>query len=247
MALEIIQIPVLSDNYIYLIHEPLSGLTAVVDPALANTPLKEAEARGWAITQILNTHHHFDHVGGNLEIKAETGCTIVGPSYDRNRIPGIDVEVSEGTPYQFGEAKADIYFIPGHTSGHIAYHFSEDHALFVGDTIFALGCGRLFEGTPDQMFSSIAKLKELPDETRIYCAHEYTAANGEFALSVDPDNQFLKSRMDDVYARRAKDLPTVPSFLSEEKKTNPFLLAPDVKTFADVRAKKDAFLGRVNF
>jgi len=241
MALEIVQIPVLSDNYVYLVHEDQSGLTAVVDPALAAPVLEAAEARGWAITHILNTHHHFDHVGGNLEIKRATGAAIVGPAYDAARIPGIDLEVSEGDVFMLGEAAADIYFVPGHTSGHIAYHFKSDDALFIGDTLFALGCGRLFEGTPEQMFKSLAKIKKLPPATRIYCAHEYTEANGAFALSVDPDNPALIARMQDVLARRAENLPTVPSFLSEELTTNPFLLAKDVKSFADVRAKKDGF------
>jgi hydroxyacylglutathione hydrolase len=241
MALEIVQIPVLADNYVYLVHESLSGLTAVVDPAVAKAPLEAAGMRGWAISHILNTHHHDDHTGGNLEIKEETGCVIVGPTYDRDRIPGIDVEVNEEQPYKFGDTQAKIFFIPGHTRGHIAYWFKDDNALFVGDTIFALGCGRLFEGTPEQMFDSLQKLKRLPDQTRIYCAHEYTEDNGRFALTVDPDNKALKLRMDDVYKRRGEGLPTVPSFMGEEKKTNPFLLAEDVITFAEVRARKDRF------
>ena len=241
MALEIIQIPLLVDNYAYLLREPVSGLVGIVDPSVSDPPLKAAEERGWAITHVLNTHHHWDHTGGNLEIKAATGCIVVGPTYDKDRIPGIDVEVAEGTPFQFGETTADIYFIPGHTSGHIAFHFRDEAALFVGDTLFSMGCGRLFEGTPEQMFASMQKIKQLPDETKIYCGHEYTEANGTFALTIDPNSLALKNRMEDVYALRAKDLPTVPSFLGEEKKTNPFLLAPDVVTFADIRAKKDAF------
>lgn len=241
MALEIVQVPLLHDNYAYLLREPKSGLVGVVDPSVAGGPLKAAENRGWAISHVLNTHHHWDHTGGNLEIKRETGCIIVGPSYDRDRVPGIDVEVSEGEPFRFGETFAEIIFIPGHTRGHIAFWFKSEAALFVGDTLFALGCGRLFEGTPAQMFESLQKLKALPDETRIYCGHEYTLDNGEFALTLDPDNQALKARMDDVYALRAQGLPTVPSFMSEEKKTNPFLLAENVGAFADVRARKDAY------
>ena len=160
---------------------------------------------------------------------------------DRDRVPGIDQEVSEDAPFQFGETSAEILFIPGHTRGHIAFHFAREKAAFVGDTLFAMGCGRMFEGTAEEMFSSLQKLKTLPDDTKIYCGHEYTRANGEFAMTIHPDNTAIKERMDDVYAKRAKDLPTVPSFMGEEKKTNPFLLAPDVATFADVRAKKDAF------
>lgn len=241
VALEVVQLPVLYDNYVYLVHELVSGLTAVVDPAVSGAPLEAAEKRGWNITHILNTHHHADHVGGNLAIKAATGCTIVGPSYDKDRIPGIDVEVSEGDDFKFGEAPADIIFVPGHTRGHIAYNFRDDHKLFIGDTLFAMGCGRLFEGTPAQMFDSLSKLKSLPGDTLIYCAHEYTEANGNFALTVDGGNKALLARMKDVRQKRSEGLPTVPSFLSEERKTNPFLLAGDVDRFAEVRAKKDQF------
>ncbi len=241
MALEIVHFPLLHDIYDYLLREPISGLVGVVDPSVAGAPLIEAESRGWGISHVLNTHHHWDHTGGNLEIKAATGCIVVGPSYDRDRVPGIDVEVSEKAPFIFGETAAEIIFIPGHTRGHIAFWFKQENALFVGDTLFAMGCGRLFEGTPEQMFDSLQKLKNLPDETKIYCGHEYTQNNGEFALTLDPDNEALKARMADVYALRARDLPTVPFFMSEDKKTNPFLLAKDVPTFAEVRAKKDVF------
>lgn len=241
MSLDVVQIPVLNDNYVYLVREPKSGLVAVVDPAVADAPLKEAEKRGWKITHILNTHHHNDHTGGNLKIKAETGCTIIGPAYDKERIPGIDVEVREGDDFRFGEARADILFVPGHTKGHIAYFFKDDHKLFIGDTLFAMGCGRLFEGTPSQMFTSLGKLKGLPDDTLIYCAHEYTLDNGRFALTVHADNPDLKARVRTVKKMRDEGKPTVPSTLKEEKKTNPFLLAKDVPTFAEVRAKKDSW------
>ncbi len=241
MALEVVQLPVLSDNYVYLVHEPKAKVTAVVDPAVADAPLRAAKERGWTITHILNTHHHGDHVGGNLAIKAATGCTIVGPAYDEARIPGIDETVREGDDFALGQARADILFVPGHTSGHIAYFFKADHKLFIGDTLFAMGCGRLFEGTPEQMFASLGKLKGLPDDTLIYCAHEYTEENGTFALTVEKGNQDLIRRMSEVRAMRKIGLPTVPSTLRQEKKTNPFLLAPDVPTFAEVRAKKDRF------
>ena len=241
MALEIVQVPLLTDNYAYLLREPKSGLVGIVDPSVAAGPLKAAEDRGWAISHVLNTHHHWDHTGGNLEIKSATGCTVVGPSYDADRIPGIDQEVSEDAPFKFGATEAEIIFIPGHTTGHIAFWFREEKAAFVGDTLFAMGCGRLFEGTPEMMFASMQKLKKLPDDTKIYCGHEYTLHNGEFAMGLDPGNAAIKERMDDVYARRAESLPTVPSFMGEEKKTNPFLLAPDVKSFAEVRAKKDRY------
>jgi hydroxyacylglutathione hydrolase len=253
--LEIHQIPVLSDNYVYLAHCPATGDTAVVDPAVTGPVMDAAKARGWTITHILNTHHHGDHTGGNLEIKAATGCTIVGPKADRARIPGIDVEVDDGDTYRLGEADSKVFFVPGHTRGHIAYWFADSDALFCGDTMFAMGCGRLFEGTPAQMWHSLSKLKDLPGETRIFCAHEYTQANGQFALSVEPDNTDLVARMAVVDAKRARNEPTVPSTLAEERATNPFL-RPDspllqktvgmvgddpVDVFAETRARKDSF------
>ena len=165
-TLDIVRIPVLNDNYVWLMREPQSGSVGVVDPAVAGPVLAEAAKRRWKITHILNTHHHGDHVGGNREIKEATGCTIVGPRRDRARIPGIDVEVDDGERYRFGEAEADVFFVPGHTSGHIAYAFREQKALFCGDTLFALGCGRLFEGTPQQMWTSLSRLRALPDDMR---------------------------------------------------------------------------------
>jgi len=184
-----------------------------------------------------------------------TGCTIVGPKYDRDRIPGIDVEVSEETGYDFGKAHADIYFVPGHTRGHIAYWFAESNALFCGDTLFSLGCGRLFEGNPKQMWHSLGKIRALPDDARVYCAHEYTEANARFALTVDPANEALKARMSEIRKLRAADRPTVPSRLGDEKAANPFLRADDpalaanvglggadpVEVFGEVRRRKDNF------
>lgn len=253
--LEIKQIPVLSDNYVYLAHCPDTGDTAIVDPAVVGPVLDGLAEMGWTLTHILNTHHHADHTGGNLELKAETGCTIVGPRADRDRIPGIDVEVGDGEIYKLGNATATVFDVPGHTKGHIAYWFDESDALFCGDTLFVMGCGRLFEGTPAQMVHSLAKFDALPDQTKVYCAHEYTQSNGRFALTVEPQNQVLVDLMAEVDDKRARDIPTVPSTLGQERATNPFLrpTSPDlqatvgmmgadpVDVFAEVRRRKDSF------
>jgi hydroxyacylglutathione hydrolase len=254
-VLDIVRIPVLNDNYVWLIREPQSGCVGVVDPAVAGPVLAEADKRRWKITHILNTHHHGDHVGGNREIKASTGCIIVGNRRDKARIPGIDVEVDDGDHYRFGEAEAEIFFIPGHTSGHIAYAFRDQRALFCGDTIFALGCGKMFEGTPQQFWTSLSRLRALPDDMRVYCAHEYTQSNARFALTVETDNQQLKARSASIDSARARGEATVPSLLGEEKATNPFLRADvlsvqqavgmaggdPVAVFAEVRHRKDVF------
>jgi hydroxyacylglutathione hydrolase len=253
--LEIVRIPALRDNYLWLARDPASGATAVIDPAEAEPVMAELKSRGWRLTHILNTHHHADHVGGNAALKAATGCIIVGPRADAARIPGIEVEVGEGDTYRLGEAETRVFDVPGHTSGHIAYWFPESRALFCGDTIFALGCGRLFEGTPAQMWSSISKLRRLPPETRVYCAHEYTQSNARFALTVEPTNEALVARAAAVDRKRARGEATVPSTLGEEVATNPFLRAdrPEllaaagldgldpVAVFGEVRRRKDRF------
>ena len=255
MTLDIRQIPVLNDNYVYLIREPESGCIAVVDPAVAGPILDEANRLGWTITHILNTHHHGDHTGGNLEIKKKTGCTIVGPGPDRDRIPGIDIEVNDGDTYSFGAIEAEIFFVPGHTRGHISYWYADADALFCGDTLFSIGCGRVFEGTMDQMWSSLSRLRALPAETRVYCAHEYTQSNIRFAVSIDPNNLALRTREAEVKMKRQNGEPTVPSRLAEELAANPFLRAdqPDlqaalgmsganpVAVFTEVRQRKDVF------
>lgn len=242
MSLEVVQIPVLSDNYVFLVHAP-TGETAVIDPAVAEPVLEAAAARGWRITHILNTHWHPDHVGGNDAIKTATGCQIVGPAGEAVKIPRIDRAVGEGEEVRLGDSVARVIDVPGHTAGHIAYHFGADNLLFCGDTLFAMGCGRLFEGTPDEMFESLSKLMALPDETLVYCAHEYTESNGRFALTVEPDNDDLVRRMTTVTALRTEGKPTVPSTIGEERRTNPLTRAPDVAEFARRRAGKDAFRG----
>lgn len=253
--LEIVQIPVLTDNYIYLLHDPEADVTAVVDPAEAAPVLATLEARGWTLDLILNTHHHGDHVGGNLALKTATGCRIIGPAADTARIPGIDEAVAEGDTVSVGASTARVFDIPGHTRGHIAYYFAADEALFCGDTLFAMGCGRLFEGTPYQMVQSLAKFAPLPGTTRVYCAHEYTENNGRFALDIEPRNATLTLRMRGVQQMRAEGRPTIPTTLAEERATNPFLRCEDsrlkralgmedanpVDVFAELRARKDNF------
>ena len=240
MALEIIRIPVLSDNYVWLVHEPVSGETMVVDPAVAPPVLEEAERRGWRITQIWNTHWHPDHTGGNVDIKAVTGCVITGPAAEAARIPTLDVQVKEGDTVRLGSVEAQVIDVPAHTAGHIAFHFAEDRAAFVGDTLFAMGCGRLFEGTPEQMYSNMRKLEILSDDTAVYCAHEYTLSNGRFALTVEPDNEALVGRMAEVIAMRERGEPTVPTSIALERATNPFMRATSVQELAARRAAKDA-------
>ena len=254
-TLEIHQIPTRSDNYVYLMRESSSGNAAVVDPSDAAPVLETLDMFGWNLTHILATHHHDDHIGGVPEIKAATNCTVVGPRADRHRIPLIDVEVGDGDAYMLYEAEAKVWDVPGHTRGHIAYWFSQSRALFCGDTLFALGCGRVFEGTHAQMYASISKFKEVPNDTWVYCAHEYTLANAKFALHVDPDNAALAVYARQIERRREAGVSTVPSLMGVERRTNPFLRADDAafaKTlgmegraaadvFAEVRTRKDTF------
>jgi hydroxyacylglutathione hydrolase len=253
--LEIHQFPCLNDNYGYLVHEPSSGATAAIDTPEVKPILAALAEKGWTLTHILNTHHHFDHAGGNAELKAKTGCTVIGPKGEKDLIPGIDRAVGEGDIVELGAARARVIDVPGHTRGHIAYSFDKEHLAFVGDTLFALGCGRLFEGTAEQMWTSLGKLMELPDDTVVYCAHEYTQANARFALSVEPDNAALAARAREIGEKRARGEWTVPTTIGLEKKTNPFLraaspdlrrvlglqAAPDVDVFAETRKRKDNF------
>ncbi|MGD0143440.1 MAG: hydroxyacylglutathione hydrolase [Rhizomicrobium sp.] len=254
-ALAIELVPCLSDNYAYLIHSRDDGLCAVVDPSEPGPVRKAIAERGLRLTHILNTHHHFDHTGGNLALKEEFHAEIVGPAKDRERIPGIDVGVDEDTPWQFGSRAVRVLEIPAHTRAHIAFVFTQDNAVFTGDTLFAMGCGRLFEGTPAMMWDSLSKLMRLPGDMRVYCGHEYTLNNGRFALTLEPSNSELQVRMADVRALRAKNAPTIPSTIDLEKRTNPFVRpdsaeirhtlnmagATDVDVFAEMRRRKDAF------
>ncbi len=249
------QFPCLSDNYGFLVHDPESGETATIDTPDADRILAEADAAGWRITQIWNTHHHPDHAGGNAAVRAATGARIIAPSYDAHRIPDIDVPVSDGYTVALGRHEARVLFTPGHTLGHVCYHFADDRIAFVGDTLFALGCGRLFEGSPEQMWASLSRLAAWPEETRIYCAHEYTQANAAFALSVDPDNRDLQAYAAAVEAERARGEATVPTTIGAELAANPFLrpadpairkrlgleAADDTAVFAEIRRRKDNF------
>ena len=240
MPIEIVRVPVLSDNYVWLVHEATSGETLVVDPAVAEPVLAAVEARGWKISQIWNTHWHPDHVGGNAEIKAATGCIITGPAAEAERISTLDVQVRGGDVVQLGGVRAMVLDVPAHTAGHIAYHFETEQVAFVGDTLFAMGCGRLFEGTAAQMFDNMRKLEALGDATAIYCAHEYTLSNARFAVTVEPDNAALQQRVSDVVAARERGEATVPTTIALERATNPFMRASSVEELAARRAAKDA-------
>ena len=253
--LKIIQLLVLNDNYIYLIHDEISGETAVVDPALAEPVIDYLAKQGWPLKYVLNTHHHLDHVEGNTALKQRTGCTVVAGQTDAHRIPDFDIGVSEGDALFLGQHKIKVMITPGHTTGHVVYYFEKDDLLFCGDTLFVMGCGRLFEGTPEQMYASLQKLKALPAETKVYCAHEYTQANGKFALSVESDNQVLQDKLQRVAELRRNNLSTVPSTIAEEIATNPFFRteslsiqktldlggANQVEVFTALRKRKDVF------
>jgi hydroxyacylglutathione hydrolase len=248
MSLTVHQFPCLSDNYGFLVRDEATGKTATIDTPDADAILAELEKLGWGLDLILNTHWHPDHAGGNAAVKAATGATIIGPQ-EVTRIAPLDREVHDGDVVELGDTRFAIIDTGGHTLGHIAYHDAKDDIAFVGDTLFALGCGRLFEGTAEQMWSSLGKLTALPDATTVYCAHEYTAANARFALSVD-DDPALKARAEQVFAARERGEPTVPTSIGAEKATNPFLRAPLLRpdlepamAFAEIRAAKDGFKG----
>lgn len=241
--LEIVRIPALSDNYIWLVHDAASGETMVVDPSEAAPVLAVAERRGWTIGQIWNTHWHPDHTGGNAEIKAAHGAIVTGPAAEARRIPTLDVTVAEGDTVKLGRHVATVLETPGHTAGHIVFHLGDDALVFTGDTLFAMGCGRLFEGDAAQMFANMQRLAMLPPETIVYCAHEYTAANARYAVTVEPDNTATAARLVEVTRQRAAGEPTVPTTIAAELATNPFLRASSVEQLAQRRAAKDNFAG----
>jgi len=251
--MQIHQFPCLSDNYGFLAHDPASGATAAIDTPDAAEILRQAEARGWRITDIWNTHWHPDHAGGNAALKARTGARVTGPAEVERIGQAPDRIVVEGDAVTLGARTARVLDVGGHTLGHIAYVFDAERVGFVGDALFSLGCGRLFEGTPEQMWASLQKIAALPPETTLYCAHEYTESNARFAIHHDPDNRDLQARVAEIARLRAAHQPTVPMTLERELRTNPFLRAPhlkasllgpeasDVAAFAELRRRKDAF------
>ncbi|MEC9248938.1 MAG: hydroxyacylglutathione hydrolase [Pseudomonadota bacterium] len=255
MSCEIHLFPCLTDNYGFLIHDRSTGLTASVDTPEVSAINVALSQKSWNLTHIFNTHHHQDHAGGNLELKEKWKCKIVGAANDEKRIPGIDEKVVDGDRFKFGGTEVKVFEIPGHTKGHIAYYFASEHVVFVGDTIFSMGCGRLFEGTASQMWSSLQKLMALPLDTKIYCAHEYTESNADFAITIDPSNSILKNRVAEVRELRRQSQPTIPTTLKLEKATNPFLRAENdpikanlnmigrepENVFAKIRKLKDSF------
>jgi hydroxyacylglutathione hydrolase len=253
--LQIHQFPCLADNYGFLIHDPARGATAAIDTPDAGEILRQADAKGWRITDIWNTHWHPDHAGGNAAIVKATGAKVTGPAEVERMGKAPDRVVDEGDAVQLGDIEARVLNVGGHTLGHIAYVFDGENAGFVGDALFSMGCGRLFEGTPEQMWTSLQKIAALPRDLTLYCAHEYTEANARFAIHYDPTNHDLQARVAEVKRLRAEGKPTVPMSLDTELKTNPFLRAPqlksaimkpdatDVEAFADLRVRKDSFKG----
>ena len=253
--MDIVILPALSDNYIHLIRDPASGAVAVVDPAEAGPVIEALTARGWGLDAIFNTHHHGDHIGGNRALKARYGCPVIGARADLTRIPELDLALVDGSQYIFGSETISVIATPGHTSGHLAFHWPGIKALFCGDTLFSLGCGRLFEGTAAEMWASLCRLRALPGDTRVYCAHEYTLANARFALTIEPDNPALAARVEEAKRQREHGRPTIPTTLATERATNPFLRAdqpgiaaalglsgaPATEIFAEIRRRKDHF------
>ncbi|CAA2988597.1 probable hydroxyacylglutathione hydrolase 2, chloroplastic [Olea europaea subsp. europaea] len=222
-TLQIELVPCLKDKYAYLLHDMDTGTVGVVDPSEAVPVIDVLNRKNWNLTYILNTHHHFDHTGGNMELKERYGAKVIGSGVDKDRIPGIDIALNDGDKWMFASHEVLVMATPGHTRGHISFHFPGSKSIFTGDTLFNLSCGKLFEGTPQQMLSSLRKITSLPDDTNIYCGHEYTLSNSKFALSVEPGNEELQSYAAQVAHLSSKGLPTIPTSLRKEKSCNPFL------------------------
>jgi hydroxyacylglutathione hydrolase len=234
-------IPCLKDNYSYLIIDEESNIACVVDPSEAEPIIKYLKNTKIKLKFILNTHHHYDHVGGNQKLKEKYGASIVGYKGDKERIPGIDILVNDQENWIYKNFEAKIMYIPGHTLGHICFYFYKNNSVFTGDTLFSLGCGRVFEGTYDQMFNSLMKLKELPKNTKIFCGHEYTLQNSKFCLTHDKNNQNLKDKINDIKIKLKAGLPTIPSTIQDELKCNIFFRSHNVETFSKLRDLKDNF------
>ena len=239
MRIEIIKC--LQDNYSYLIIDKNNLKACVVDPSEASPIINFVEKKKLKLVYILNTHHHYDHVGGNLELKRKYNSKVIGFKEDKKRIPGIDILVEDNQIWNEDNFEAKIYHVPGHTSGHIAFHFFKEKKLFIGDTLFSLGCGRIFEGTNEEMFNSLNKIKRIPDDTEIYCGHEYTLQNSKFCLAHDSTNLNLKNKILEIERKLKNGLPTIPTFLKDELKCNIFLKAKDVESFSKLRDLKDNF------
>ncbi|WP_456389838.1 hydroxyacylglutathione hydrolase [Profundibacter sp.] len=255
MSLQIATIPCRSDNYAFLLHDTDSGQTALVDAPEAAPIINELDRRGWTLTQILITHHHYDHIDGVEELRAKYAAKVIGAKADAYRLPPLDLELVEGDTISIGNNIGSVLDVSGHCDNHLAFHFAASYAVFTADSLMALGCGRLFEGTPTQMWESLSKLAALPPMTMVYSGHEYTAANATFAHSIEPNNPALKDRILQIIEARAQDMPTVPSILADELATNPFLraaspeiretlgmqTASDAEVFAEIRQRKDNF------
>jgi hydroxyacylglutathione hydrolase len=253
--LEVYQYPTRGDNYGVLIHDPETEATAAIDAPDAEELLEALHDKGWVLTDILVTHHHFDHTAGIEALKRKTGCTVVGPASEAGSIPGLDIEVKEGDEVEIGNAKGKVIETPGHTRGHVSYFFPEDGAVYVGDTLFSVGCGKLLEGDAETMWSSLSKLAKLPPETKLYCGHEYTDANCRFALTVEPKNEALQARAAEAAENAKKGVPSLPSTIGQELATNPFLRpsSPAIQkrlglegrelaeVFGEIRRRKDRF------
>jgi hydroxyacylglutathione hydrolase len=253
--LEIHKFTCLDDNFGVLVHDHLTGTTISIDAADASRVADELKRRGWQLTHILTTHHHLDHVAGNLELKEQFGCRIIGPEAEKEKIPGISSTVKDADVFELAKRKVKVYACPGHTAGHVAYHFFDDYLLFAGDTIFAMGCGRVNEGTMDEMYHSVNQFAKLHAVTSVYVGHEYTLSNARFALSVEPDNKVLQMRAETVHSQREKGEMTCPTTIGDELKTNPFMRcgspeirqrlnlveATDAAVFAELRERKNRF------